>query len=61
MPVTSTNASREELVARRDSVLAQLGCSLEELTDRRAAGLLTAEEWEAWEEIDGIAYLLDDA
>ena len=61
MPVTSTNASRDDLVARRAELLEQIGSSLDELTERRTAGLLTAEEWEAWEEIDGIGYLLDDA
>lgn len=60
MPVVSKNASREDLEARRDQLLEQLGMTMAELRDRHAAGLLTADEWEAWEQLDGLAYLLDD-
>ena len=61
MPITTTNATQEELESRRSAILAGLGLSLEELIERRAAGHLTADEWEAWEELDGIGYLLADA
>lgn len=59
MPVISNNPPREELEARRAQLLERLSTTMPELRARHAAGVLTPDEWEAWEELDGLAFLLD--
>ncbi len=58
MPVTTRNLSRAEIEARRDELLVRLGMTWDELSERRTSGVLTADEWEAWEELDGLGFLL---
>lgn len=55
------NAQRQELVRRRSEILARHGVTLDEFTDRAARYELVGDEWDAWEELRGIAFLLDDA
>ncbi len=59
MPVVNRSVSREALEGRRIDVLDDIGLTWEQLTDRRAAGVLTPDEWEAWEELDGLNCLLE--
>lgn len=58
MAITTNNTSAEELERRRAEILNELGLTLDELTARRRSGSMTAEEWAAWEELDGIEYLI---
>lgn len=53
--------SRTELEARRSAILSRLGVSLDALVERAAASALIGDEWDAWEEISDIAFLLGDA
>jgi hypothetical protein len=50
--------SRDELVERRDELIAELQTSREELQDRADAGLLSGEEFYLWDEIESIEFLL---
>ncbi|MDR0359695.1 MAG: hypothetical protein LBJ87_09580 [bacterium] len=52
--------SREELEARRARILDRVGVPLEELTRRAEASALIGDEWEAWQELQDIAFLLED-
>lgn len=52
--------SREELELRRKEVLGRLGISLTELTERASAGSLVGYEWEAWQDLRDIGFLLGD-
>ncbi|MAT05029.1 MAG: hypothetical protein CL424_08300 [Acidimicrobiaceae bacterium] len=58
MPIETKTASRGELEARRDAILTRVGLTMDELTERRRSGSMTADEWAAWEELDGIGYLI---
>lgn len=58
MPTETQSATRAELLSRREDILARLGVSLSDLEERRDAADLSPDEWEAWEELDGIRYLL---
>ncbi len=53
--------SREDLEDRRSTILQRLDASLEDLRDRADRGALVGEEWQAWQELRDIAFLLDDA
>lgn len=50
--------TEEELVARLDAVLAELGLTREELDLKVETGGLVGHEWSAWSEIEDIEYLL---
>jgi len=55
------NDSRETLLARRRRVLRTLGLSAEQFRELVNSGMtLTAEEYEAREELDEIAFLLGE-
>jgi hypothetical protein len=58
--VSTRSSSRADLLDRRAAILKALGVTLPELVERRAAGTLTPDEWEAWDELDAISYLLGD-
>lgn len=49
-----------ELQDRRAAILDRLGMTLEEITAKADASMLMADEWEAWEELRDIAFLLAD-
>jgi len=51
----------DELVERRCAILARLGVTLEEFTQRAESSALVGEEWETWEELEDIAFLLGEA
>ncbi|MPZ67288.1 MAG: hypothetical protein GEU83_17885 [Pseudonocardiaceae bacterium] len=58
--VRVVQADRQQLEARRAEILARHGVTLDEFAERAAAYALVGDEWEAWDEIRGIAFLLDD-
>lgn len=49
----------QELEARREEILRQLGLSYEQLAGRAEARSLVGDEWAAWEEIREIDFLLN--
>lgn len=61
MAPRTIEVSREQLVARREQVLARLGMSLEEFRHRVVRGSLTGDEWDAVSELEEIGFLLDDS
>lgn len=52
--------STDELEARRDQLLANVGASLDELLTRARTGELRDAEWAVWTEICELQYLLGD-
>lgn len=52
--------SGAELEGRRAEILRKFGVSLDELTARAESGALLGDEWEAWQELCDIAFLLGD-
>lgn len=53
--------STEQLIARRDELLAQLHlASYEEFRERAAQGILNDREWGLRNELDSVAYLLGE-
>ena len=52
--------TREELIARRDEILARLGLTLDEYLRRAAESELSGEEWDVRDDLDSIAFLLDE-
>jgi hypothetical protein len=51
---------REELETRRDEILARVDMSLDAIRNRAAAGTLLGDEWEAWDDLCDIEFLLGD-
>ena len=51
--------SRDELLARREEILKRVGADLEEFTARAHSFSLVGEEWDAWDQLQNIAFLLD--
>lgn len=49
---------KDELLEQREEILRTLDVSYDELRARAEAGNLLGEEWEAWEELRSIAFLL---
>ncbi len=58
--VRVVQADRQQLEDRREEVLARHGVTLDEFAERAEAYALVGDEWEAWDELRGIAFLLDD-
>lgn len=54
-------AKREDLETRRAEILARYGVSLDEFAERAKRYALVGDEWDAWDELRGIAFLLGDA
>ncbi|GAB3169510.1 hypothetical protein GCM10027059_34550 [Myceligenerans halotolerans] len=52
--------TREELEARRATILAAVGMPIEELRDRARYESLSGDEWEAISELREIGFLLND-
>ncbi len=52
--------TREELLARRDAILARLGLTLEEYLRRAGESELSGEEWDVRDDLDSIAFLLNE-
>lgn len=53
-------ATREGLLARREQLLEAYGTTLEEFAARAQQYALVGPEWEAWDELEKIAFLLGD-
>ena len=51
-------ADRTSLCARRDRALSSVRLSLPDLASRIESGTATADEWEAWDEVDVVNWLL---
>ncbi|MEB3020388.1 hypothetical protein [[Mycobacterium] crassicus] len=58
--IATLSMSDEELRARREEILSKLGLVLDELRARADKYVLVGDEYEAWEELESIAYLLAD-
>ena len=54
-------AKREDLETRRAEILARYGVSLDEFIERAQRYALVGDEWDAWDELRSIAFLLGDA
>ena len=50
----------ETLEGRRQEVLSSIDVDEQELRRRAEAGTLSEQEWDAWEELRNIAFLLGD-
>lgn len=50
----------DELRARREQILAKLNLSLAELRNRAAHYALVGDEYDAWEQLESIAFLLGE-
>jgi len=52
--------TRDALLKRREQILARVGAAdLEEFTARVHSFSLVGDEWDAWDELQNIAFLLD--
>lgn len=60
MAPATIRVTRDELLARRSSILSRLGLSIDELRNRSKYKTLSGEEWEAVSELEEIGFLLDD-
>lgn len=52
--------TREALIARRDEILSRLGLTLDEYLRRAEGSELSGDEWDARDDLDAIAFLLDE-
>lgn len=51
----------EQLRARREQLLVKLGVPLDELRNRAMHYALVGDEYDAWEQLESIAFLLGEA
>lgn len=54
------SVSRADLEARREELLSRLDVTVEELRRRADAGSLLGDEWEVWQRLCDIEFLLGD-
>jgi hypothetical protein len=54
------SVSRKELEKRREEILAEFDTTFEQLRDRAEVGTLLGDEWEAWDALCDIGFLLGD-
>ncbi len=59
--VRVVNVQRQQLERRRAEILARHGVTLDEFAERAVRYALVGDEWDAWGELRGIAFLLGDA
>ncbi|HSV66861.1 MAG TPA: hypothetical protein VLJ59_13245 [Mycobacteriales bacterium] len=52
--------TREELLRRREAILARLGVEYDELARRAESYSLAGDEWSAWDRLQEIEFLLGD-
>ncbi|WP_448720996.1 hypothetical protein [Microbacterium natoriense] len=52
--------TRDELIARRDGILSRLGLTLDEYLRRAADSELSGDEWDVRDDLDSIAFLLNE-
>lgn len=57
--MTAHMMSREQVEAEIERILGELGLCWAELEERKHAASLTPEEWDAWDRVDNLRYLLD--
>ncbi len=57
---SAIEVTRYELATRRDEILARHNMDLSEFTERARSFSLVGEEWDAWDELQNIAFLLGD-
>ena len=50
----------DQLRARREQIIAKLGTSAEELRNKAAHYALSGDEYDAWEQLESIAFLLGE-
>ena len=55
------DVTEEQLLARREAILASIHMSAAEFDEARATRSLTGPEWDAREELDAIAFLLGES
>ncbi|GGM70859.1 hypothetical protein GCM10012275_46630 [Longimycelium tulufanense] len=55
------HVTRDELLQRRDEILQRFHVTLEEFQQRAQNASLVGDEWEAWEELKDVAYLLGES
>lgn len=60
MPVVMHRSSREQLAARLDSLLAEAKVSRADLAAKAEFGTLTGEEFDLWDEVRSIEFLMGD-
>ncbi|TLW93529.1 hypothetical protein [Saccharomonospora piscinae] len=52
--------TRDQLLQRREHILERFDTTLSEFTERAHAFCLVGEEWDAWDELQNISFLLGD-
>lgn len=52
--------TRDELLERRRRILDRYNLSLDEISERAKSFSLVGDEWDAWEDLNNIAFLLGD-
>lgn len=57
---TVRTVSREELQSRRLEILSKLGLTLDQVRDDVTASTRSSDEWDAFEELHQIAFLLGE-
>lgn len=57
---TVTKYTPAELIARREAILAKHGMSLSEFKEKANQYSLVGDEWQAWENLESIEFLLTD-
>ena len=55
-----TRVTEADLLARREAILRRHGVSLDEFAERAKQYALAGDEWADWDELQGIAFLLQD-
>jgi hypothetical protein len=59
--VTSVvEVSRHTLLERRARILERVGTDLQEFTERARSFSLVGDEWDAWDQLQNISFLLGD-
>lgn len=56
----AVEVTRAELLKRRQQILRRFDTNLEEFTERAKSFSLVGEEWDAWDQLQNIAFLLGD-
>ncbi|MDQ3405942.1 MAG: hypothetical protein M3548_21545 [Actinomycetota bacterium] len=57
---TVVTVTREKLETRRKQILTRRGVTLEQFTNRAAQGQLVGDEWDDWNTLEEISFLLSE-
>jgi hypothetical protein len=60
MMTKTVEVTEEELRARRDAILHDLNTTLDDITERARVYALAGHEWDAWDRLQSIAFLLGE-